>query len=118
MIETLVARVFATRNTAHIAHWKTKFHAQHEALGTFYEGLIPKIDALVECYQGCKGLVGPIPAATAVHADMLVSHLTAEAEWIAAHREKLSGGVPAVANLVDDLQGLYLTTVYKLRYLA
>ena len=62
MIEQLISRVFYARNLAHYEHWRTKSYAQHQALGSFYDGVIDALDALVEAYQGVNGLVGQIPA--------------------------------------------------------
>ena len=39
MIEDLIARVFCTRNCAHLAHWASDSYAEHEALGSFYENI-------------------------------------------------------------------------------
>ena len=55
MIEQLIARVFATRNAAHLLHWRGPSYAQHMALGDFYEAIIDKLDEIVECHQGETG---------------------------------------------------------------
>ena len=52
MIEDLIARVFCTRNCAHLAHWASDSYAEHEALGSFYEDIIDILDNFVEVYQG------------------------------------------------------------------
>lgn len=122
MIEMLAARVFATRNAAHIAHWAAKgpgSHARHVALGEFYEALIDKIDAIVECHMGStQSLLAVIPDVPRVRSDAIAEHIAAEAKWIAASRDKIANGNPSVANLLDDLHGLYVTTAYKLTFLA
>lgn len=46
MIEDLVARVFKTRNQAHLSHWKTKSFAEHQALGGVYLSTIYKLKNL------------------------------------------------------------------------
>jgi len=111
-IEQLVARVFASRNAAHLTHWTTKSYSQHAALGEFYDGVIDQIDAIVEDYQGTKGLI-KVEASS----DALISKLEQEAKWIGEMREALSGGVPSVLNKIDDLQGIYTTALYKLKTL-
>ena len=60
MIEELVARVFKTRNQAHLSHWKTKSFAEHQALGSFYDDVIDTLDKLVEATQGSKGIIGHV----------------------------------------------------------
>jgi hypothetical protein len=116
MIEQLISRVFYARNLAHYEHWRTESYAQHKALGKFYEGVIDAIDALVEAYQGLNGLIGSIPSPTDTKGDSL-KILKADAEWIEANHEEISGGNRAVANLIDNVTGIYLTTIYKLENL-
>lgn len=121
MIEKLAARVFATRNAAHIAHWSAKgpgSYARHKALGKFYEGLVESIDSIVEAYQGDRGLIGIIPDVPRVRSDTILEHLTAEAQWIATNRNAIAADQPSIANMVDELHALYLTTIYKLTHLA
>jgi hypothetical protein len=116
MIEQLISRVFYARNLAHYEHWRTESYAQHKALGKFYEGVIDAIDALVEAYQGLNGLIGSIPSPTDTKGDSL-KILKADAEWIEANHEEISGGNRAVANLIDNVTGIYLSTIYKLENL-
>lgn len=117
MIENLVARVFATRNAVHVAHWKTKSLAEHMALGDLYDGLIDKIDGIVEMYQGAFGLIKSVETEPLVGKD-IIRHLTDEAKWINDNREAISGDICAIENAIDDLAGLYYVAVYKLKNLS
>ena len=120
MIEELISRVFATRNAAHLAHWSARgvgSYARHMALGDFYEGLLGKIDAIVEMYQGAFGLVENIPATSALPSK-IAEHIAEEAKWIQANRAAVADGVTAIENAIDDLIGHYLTTYYKLANLT
>lgn len=117
MIEELVTKVFATRNAIHTGHWKTKSYAEHVALGDFYDGLIDKIDSIVEMYQGAFDLIGNIDSEPVVGKD-LIRHITEEAKWINDNRETISGDICAIENALDDLAGLYFHTLYKLRFLS
>lgn len=117
MIEDLVARVFATRNSAHLAHWKTKSYAQHVALGDFYDGVIDKVDGLVEMCQGTHGLIGAV--ANQSHSPVnIVARLEDDAQWLADNRSEIAEDNTAIENAVDDLIGLYLSTLYKLKNLS
>ena len=116
MIENLIARVFHTRNVSHWSHWRTKSYAQHQALGSFYDGVIDDLDALVEAYQGAYELVGNIPSPDSKGNDIL-SLLEDDAAWIEKHHEEICKGNRAIANLIDSLTGTYLSTIYKLRNL-
>ena len=57
MIEQLVAKTFASRNAAHLQHWRTSSFSEHMALNEFYDEIIELVDNLVEAYQGAFGLI-------------------------------------------------------------
>lgn len=118
MIEELVARVFKTRNQAHLAHWKTKSYAEHKALGNFYEGVIDTLDKLVETCQGSKGIIGHVDLACKDESVDIIKAITDDANWIAKNRAKIAHNVTAIENIVDELVGLHLTTLYKLKNLS
>ena len=117
MIEQLIAKVFMARNNTHIAHWKTKSYAEHVALGDFYDGAIDLLDNLVECYQGNFGIIGDIPK-DEMHHDGYVECLSDQVAWIAKNRSKIAKNVAALENIVDEITGLYLKTLYKLENLS
>lgn len=121
MIDRLIARVLETRNAAHLAHWATSSDPVHRALGEFYEGILGKLDDIVEVYQGAKGVLVStnyqplkVPAGDAA----MLAHIKAEADWIAANRAEIAAGVPSVLNMLDDLHGVYAKAAYKLKFLA
>lgn len=116
MIEQLISRVFYARNLAHFTHWRTKSYSEHKALGKFYDGVIDAIDDLVESYQGAYELIGAIPVPSQMEKDILKC-LEADAEWIEKNHEKICKGNRAVANLIDALTSVYLSTIYKLKNL-
>jgi hypothetical protein len=116
MIEQLISRVFYARNVAHFEHWRTESYSEHKALGKFYDNIIDAIDKLVEAYQGAFSLIGNIPAPKVTEPDVL-KLLEADAAWIEEHHEDICKGNRAVANLVDGVTEVYLTTIYKLRNL-
>jgi hypothetical protein len=78
--------------------------------------VIDAIDKLVEAYQGAFSLIGNIPAPSVTERDVL-KLLEADAEWIEEHHEDICKGNRAVANLIDGVTEVYLTTIYKLRNL-
>lgn len=119
MIEELIARVFYARNLAHFEHWRAEGvggYARHKALGKFYEDIIDALDSLVEAYQGAFELVGSIPITKTKATDILLV-LIEDSEWIEKNHEKICKGNRAVANLIDGVTGIYLSTIYKLRNL-
>lgn len=117
MIQELVKKVFATRDAAHTGHWQTKSYAEHVALGDLYDGIVDKIDGIVEMYQGAFGLIEKVESKPLVGKD-IVRHLTEEAKWINDNREAISGDICAIENALDDLAGVYYRTLYKLKNLS
>lgn len=117
MIEELIAKVFCARNETHLAHWRTKSFAQHMALGDFYDGVIDLLDTLVEAYQGNFGIIGKVKYETEEYDDC-VKCLTEQVTWIANHRSQIAQEVDALENIVDEITGLYLKTLYKLENLS
>jgi len=116
-VEELAARVFAARDAAHRAHWRTQEYAAHMALGEFYVGVVDALDEIVEVYQGENGVLLTVPVGATVSGGVR-EMLADEADWIAAHRADISGGSDAVGNLVDNLVAIYRKTVYKLKFLS
>jgi hypothetical protein len=119
MIEELASRVFYARNLAHFEHWRAEGvggYARHKALGKFYEDVIEALDTLVEAYQGAFELIGAIPK-TPTKASEILLVLVEDADWIEKNHEKICKGNRAVANLIDGVTGVYLSTIYKLRNL-
>lgn len=119
MIEELISRVFYARNVAHFEHWTASgvgAYARHKALGKFYEDVIGALDSLVEAYQGAFELIGPVRAPKTKAKEMLLI-LIEDAEWIEKNHEDICKGNRAVANLLDGVTEVYLTTTYKLRNL-
>jgi DNA-binding ferritin-like protein len=120
MIEELISRVFFTRNVAHFAHWRATgagSYAKHKALGKFYDGVIDALDPVVEAYQGAFELIKSIPAPQSTGSGDILKMLEADAAWIEKNHESICKGNRAIANLIDNLSGVYLSAIYKLRNL-
>lgn len=117
MVEELVSKVFAARNATHIRHWATKSYAEHVALNGFYDGAIDLIDKFVEAYQGCYGLIDMKELSNDIEKDV-IKLLNAQYQWIGENEEEIAGEVSALENILQELSGLYLTTIYKLENLS
>jgi len=115
-VEKLIDRAFALRNSSHAAHWKATgegSYAKHQALGDFYDGLIDILDKYVEAHQGTFGLVGKLDA----DVKNITEDIRAELLWIVENRSEIARGIPALENIVDELAGLHMSTLYKLENL-
>lgn len=117
MIEELAARVFCVRNESHKAHWSTKYYAAHMALGDFYDGVIDKLDAIVEAYQGMFGLIGKVDGYEDYDSD-IVKHIREVADWIDENKTEIARDNGTIVNLVEDLLSVFYTALYKLENLV
>lgn len=115
-IEDLAARVFASRDAAHRAHWATGSYATHMALGSFYDDAIEAVDAVVECYQGRFGLIGPFAVEVPVEPNIILA-IERDVAWIEAEADAIANGSTAVRNLIDGLIEVYRSCLYKLNNL-
>ena len=113
--ESLIARVFYDRDHAHLEHWRTTSYAQHQALGEFYSSVIYILDRFVEAYRGLGNEIGKLPEHEGFPS--ILKCLSEDAKWIATNRNKISEGVEALQNILDELAALYFTTIYKLKNL-
>lgn len=117
----LVERVFCTRNYAHRAHLGTRSYAEHMALGDFYEGVIDLIDNFIESYQGAFGLLKSEEEAEdqeEIGDEDILKTLQEDVRWISKNRSKVAREIPALENILDEIVGFYLRTIYKLRFLS
>jgi hypothetical protein len=117
MIEELASRVFAARDAAHRAHWRTGSFAQHMALEEFYEGVIEGIDEIIEVHQGVNGLIDQFSVEVPPISN-IAAWVQAEADWIAENRDLAAACNDAVRNLIDGLGAIYRRAIYRLTQLT
>ena len=116
-MEEIIGLLFHARTIAHREHLKTKSYAQHVALGSFYDEVIDFADKLAEAYQGYEGIMKDIPLFSKVPTEPIDDFLENQMKMIEKLRVnacKLS----AIQNIIDEVIGLYLSTLYKLRNLS
>ena len=111
-----IARAFAVRTAAHLAHLQSRSYAEHVALGGFYDSLVDLVDSYAEAYQGLFGLIKGYPT-TPVPTGAPLNFLIDFADWVRSMRGALSQGEPALENVLDDVTTLTAQTIYKLRFL-
>ena len=109
----LITKVFEARNASHIKHWKTESYAEHEALGEFYDNVIDILDKYMEAHIAAFETVDDIPEDAKDVKKLLKENML----WLNKNREKLAGNVPALENILDELSGQYLSTLFKLERL-
>lgn len=114
-----VGILFLARDVTHSVHLNTRSYSKHKALQKFYENIIELADNFAEAYQGRHGLMGPISLQTAKKTTNVVEFLENQLEEIEADRYKICDKDDSVIqNLIDEILALYLSTLYRLRFLA
>ena len=115
----LMGLLFLGRNVAHSVHLNTRSYSKHVALNIFYERIIGAADDFAEAYQGRHGLIGPIAIPAAKKTTNIVEFLQSQLEEIEKCRyEVVDKSDSSLQQLIDNIVELYLTTLYKLRFLA
>lgn len=115
----LIGHLFLARDVTHSVHLNTRSYAKHKALGKFYDGIIDLADNLAETYQGRHGLIGPITLHSAKKTGNVVEFLENSLNEVEKLRyEVCDKSDTAIQNIIDEIVGLYLSTLYKLRFLA
>jgi hypothetical protein len=118
-MENLISLLFLARDLAHREHLKTKSFAQHMALDSFYNEIIAKADAIAEAYQGAYELMKDIPITGFTGSVTIVETLQSHVAWIKENRYKVcSKEDTCIQNLIDESVAIYLSTLYKLRFLS
>lgn len=117
-IAKIVGIMLMSRDFTHLAHLKSKgagAYAEHMALGGFYDSIVDMADALAEAVQGKYGIMEiDIPSLKGDledPIDALRTHVTmienlckkCETSWI--------------DNMVQEVETLYYSTIYKLENL-
>jgi Family of unknown function (DUF5856) len=113
LIDELITKIFKERNNSHARHWSTNSYAQHQALGEFYESIIETLDKYIEAYIGTFGKIEDIPDDVDNIGQVVRDNLI----WLNENRSELSKEVPALENILDELAGLHMTTLFKLENL-
>ena len=111
--------MFLARDVAHSVHLNTRSFAKHKALGGFYDNVIDLADKFAEAYPGRHGLIGPISLHSARKTSNITEFLEDSLKEIEDMRYKVCDkSDTALQNIIDEIVGLYLTTLYKLKFLA
>lgn len=114
-----VGMLFLARDVAHSVHLNTRSYAKHVALNAFYDGIIDHTDKFAEAYQGRHGLIGPISLMSAKKTSNIVDFLESSLAEVEEMRYKVCDKTDTpIQQLIDNIVELYLTTLYKLKFLA
>ena len=114
-----VGTLFLARDVAHSVHLNTRSFSKHSALNSFYDEVVELADKFAEAYQGRHGLIGPISLMSAKKTTNIIEFLEDSLADIEKMRyEVVEKTDTALQNIIDEIVGLYLSTLYKLKFLA
>lgn len=114
-----VGTLFLARDVAHSVHLNTRSYAKHMALNSFYDEIVELADKFAEAYQGRHGLIGPISLMSAKKTGNIIEFLEDSMKDIEGARyEVCDKSDTPMQNIIDEIVGLYLGTLYKLKFLA
>ncbi len=114
-----VGMFFLARDVTHSVHLNTRSYAKHKALQKFYENIIDLADGFAEAYQGRHGLIGAITLQSSKKTANVTEFLEDQLEEIEKCRyEVCDKSDTALQNLIDGIVELYLSTLYKLKFLS
>ena len=114
-----VGMLFLARDVAHSVHLNTRSYSKHKALGKFYDEVIDLADKFAEAYQGRHGLIGPISLMSAGKTSNILAFMQDQVDQIEKIRYEVCDKTETpLQNIIDEIIGLYLSTIYKLKFLA
>jgi chloramphenicol O-acetyltransferase len=114
-----IGTLFLARDVTHSVHLNTRSYAKHKALRHFYNNIVELADKFAEAYQGRHGLIGPITLMSAKKTTDVIEFLKDSLADIEDMRYKVceKDDTP-LQNIIDEIVGQYLSTLYKLKFLA
>ena len=114
-----IGTLFLARDVTHSVHLNTRSYAKHKALRHFYNNIVDLADKFAEAYQGRHGLIGPITLMSAKKTTDVIEFLKDSLADIEDMRYKVceKDDTP-LQNIIDEIVGQYLSTLYKLKFLA
>ena len=114
-----VGTLFLARDVAHSVHLNTRSFAKNSALNEFYDNIIDVADKFAESYQGRHGMIGPITLMSAKKTGNILEFLQDSLADIEKMRyEVCDKSDSPLQNIIDEIVGQYLSTLYKLKFLA
>lgn len=115
-IKSLVAKLFEARQVAHNVHLQTKSYSEHNALNSFYNGILDLTDSLVESYQGQYGILTGYEKLIQIEpVNEMVNYLEDCAKIFALGRDGMKDS--HLKNILDEIVALTYSTLYKLKNL-
>lgn len=117
-VNNLFGKLFEARQVSHQVHLQTESYAAHKALNGFYDDLLELIDSLIETFQGQYGIVEKYEIKNAnIDKDEILNYLDETVKLVMAGHKAFSEKDTHLHNILDEIVGLFYSTIYKLKYL-
>jgi DNA-binding ferritin-like protein len=118
-VADFVGMFFLARDVTHSVHLNTRSYSKHKALQKFYENIIDLADGFAEAYQGRHGMIGAITLQSSKKTANVTEFLEDQLEDIEKYRYDICDKTDsALQNLIDEIITLYLSTLYRLKFLS
>jgi DNA-binding ferritin-like protein len=118
-VADFVGMFFLARDVTHSVHLNTRSYSKHKALQKFYENIIDLADNFAEAYQGRNGMIGAITLQSSKKTANVTEFLEDQLEDIEKYRYDICDKTDsALQNLIDEIITLYLSTLYRLKFLS
>lgn len=114
-IPELFGLLLNSATQAHTFHLQTNSYAEHKALESYYEGIVPLTDILVETYQGKYGIVKGYSSYQIRDLGNSIEFL--ESIYSKTEQAKSLFTDSDLLNLLDEITALMKQTLYKLKHL-
>ena len=117
-VSNLFMTLLHSATSGHILHLQTRSFAQHMALDGFYKEMPDLVDDLIEAWQGKNGkIVDSYPSGYEAPKVTPLEFMESLSKYFQENR-KYIGGDTELQNISDEIQGLFDSTLYKLRFLS
>jgi hypothetical protein len=117
-MDELASRLVHSQTQAHIFHLQTGSYAEHKALQGYYENIDDLMDSLIESYQGENDIIKNYKSLPMDNYDSKEQVIGYFEDLMGMVRE-LSEDFPSyLKNIVDEIEVLINSTLYKLKRLS
>ena len=114
MANRYVGMLMNSRTQAHAFHLMTNSFAQHKALQTYYEGIVPLLDAWAEAYMGKYGRLRRVSVNKRFMKDPSKAKAYFKSLLTRVRAVRLPRGDTYLKNIQDEITALIRSTIYML----
>lgn len=118
IVAEFAGRILHAVTMGHMLHLQTRSFSEHMALNTFYDSIGDLADSFIESYQGKYWLIEDYPDGFEPPSKDAVKEIRAFSDFVESTRHaKEFPQDSELQNIIDEIQSLINSTLYKLRFL-